>query len=516
MQGLPLGINTLDAIRSNNMVYIDKTAIAWNLIKQPSRFFLSRPRRFGKSLFLDTLKEIFQGNQALFEGLYIQDKWDWSVAYPVIKIDFAGGMLQSRAQLDESIQEILAALQQHFGIACQNRSIQGKFSELIRKVKEKHGRNVVVLVDEYDKPILDNIDTPEIAAQMREGLKNFYSVLKEMDAHLQFVFMTGVSKLSKVSLFSGLNQLKDITLSRDYATICGYTHEDLRRSFAEHLEGVDWDKLKRWYDGYTWLGEAVYNPYDILLFISEKKTYRNYWFETGTPSFLIRLFQKNQYFLPDVENIEVGEEVLNSFDVERINPVTLLFQTGYLTITSVNDEWGEILFTLRTPNMEVRQALNTAFINGYAGLDNEQYGFKKGLVMSLRHADFAKMEGVIQRLFAAIPYRNFTNNTLPETEGYYASVLYAFFASLNAEIIPEDITNHGQVDLTVKLGPNIYVMEIKVINDTEIDHNPALEQIKDKGYAQKYLGTPEMQVHALGLVFSKATRNLVKFDWVVI
>ena len=295
MQSLPLGINSLDTIRSNNMVYIDKTVMAWNLAKQPGRFFLSRPRRFGKSLFLDTLKELFQGNQPLFQGLYIQKKWDWTVTYPVIKIDFAGGILQNRQELDKRITRILSDNALNLGLqGTQENDIPSYFGDVIKKAKIKHGNKVVVLVDEYDKPILDNIDHPEIAVQMREGLKNFYSVLKEQDAHIQFVFMTGVSKFSKVSLFSGLNQLKDITLSQDYATICGYTQEDLQTAFGRHLEGIDWKKLKRWYNGYTWLGDtAVYNPYDILLFISENHSYRNFWFETGNPSFLIKLFQKN-------------------------------------------------------------------------------------------------------------------------------------------------------------------------------------------------------------------------------
>ncbi|NCA89958.1 MAG: hypothetical protein EOM92_13890, partial [Gammaproteobacteria bacterium] len=205
---------------------------------------------------------------------------------------------------------------------------------MIRHARDRHGQPVVVLVDEYDKPILDNIDRPEAAADIREGLKNLYSVLKAEDANLRFVFMTGVTKFSMASLFSDLNHLHNITLSPRHATICGYTQHDLETTFAAHLAGVDWAELRRWYNGYGFLGEAVYNPFDILLFISEGHSYRNYWFETGNPSFLIKLFQRQRYFLPDLEQleVEVNEEILDSFDVERINPITLLFQSGYLTV----------------------------------------------------------------------------------------------------------------------------------------------------------------------------------------
>lgn len=517
MQTLPLGINTLKAIRSNDMVYIDKTALAWDIVKQPGRFFLSRPRRFGKSLFLDTLQEIFQGNQPLFAHLYIHDKWDWSVTYPVIKIDFASGTLQNRQELDKRILRILTNNEQRLGVHVDKENdIPGYLGELIQKTKTKYGKQVVILVDEYDKPILDNIDQPEIAALMRDGLKNLYSVLKEQDAHIQCAFMTGVSKFSKVSLFSGLNQLKDITLSQDYATICGYTHEDLQTSFAEHLAGVDWEKLKRWYDGYKWLGNVpVYNPYDILLFISENHTYRNFWFETGNPSFLIKLFQKKSYFLPNLEDIVVTEQILDSFDVESIDPLTLLFQTGYLTIDETFTRRERLMFRLRIPNLEVKIALNDVFIDGYtAQTSSEKLPLQENLYESLLQGDLPELTRHLTRLFASIPYRNFTNNNLPETEGYYASVLYAFFASLNAEIIPEDITNHGQIDMTIKIDTNIYVMEIKVIKENEIEQNPALKQIQDMNYAQKYMNTQDVSVYELGLVFSKATRNIVKSDWV--
>ena len=514
MKNLPLGINTLSAMISNNMVYVDKTEMAWNLVKLPGRYFLSRPRRFGKSLFVDTLKEIFEGNQALFEGLYIHDQWDWNKSYPVIKIDFASGNVRSRDELDGRIGEVLQENMKRFEVFSDKKSISGIFSDLIGNVAEKYGQRVVVLVDEYDKPILDNIDEPDAAAEVREGLKNLYSVLKGQDANLQFVFLTGVSKFSKVSLFSGVNQLTDLTIDAKYSTLCGYTEADLHHSFGEFLEEVDWAELRLWYNGYGWTGrERVYNPFDILQFIAKGLEYRSYWFETGSPSFLLKLFQKNQYFLPELEDVEVSEEILDSFDVERINPLTLLFQTGYLTIVAKEQRIRRQIFKLCIPNFEVKAALNDQFINAYTDLVNAKLGYQERIYDVLMKGDMDGLSAWIKRLFAAIPYRNFTNTNLADFEGYYASVLYAFFASLDAEIIPEDFSLYGQADMTVKLGDHIYVMEVKVVESDCVEGNPALKQIQARDYAAKYRGMEGKTVHEVGLVFSKEVRNLIQVDW---
>lgn len=245
---LPIGIQTLREIRQESYLYVDKTFHLLEMVTQGKAYFLSRPRRFGKSLFLDTLKEVFEGNQVLFRGLHIYDRWDWRQSYPVIKLDFTAGQVASRAALDLRIRQLLAENQQRLGLARSeaDNDIPGCFSQLIREAHARFGQPVVILVDEYDKPILDNIEDPVIAAGQRDGLKNLYSVMKAQDAHIRFVFMTGVSKSSKVSLFSGINQLRDITLSTQYATLCGYTQQDLETTFADHLRGVDWDKLKRW------------------------------------------------------------------------------------------------------------------------------------------------------------------------------------------------------------------------------------------------------------------------------
>jgi hypothetical protein len=299
-----------------------------------------------------------------------------------------------------------------------------------------------------------------------------------------------------------------------------------------------------WCNGCGFLGEPVYNPFDILLFIDKGRSFRNYWFETGNPSFLIELLRRRRLFLPDLEGIEASEEILDSFDIERIDPVTLLFQTGYLTIDHTREEFGQWLFALRVPNQEVRQALANHLADAYTErLPSERLDWQRALYAPLSSGDVPALIAAIQRLFAGIPWRNFTGNDLPEGEGYYASVLYAFFASVNAEVIPEDISNHGQADLTVKVSGYIYVMEIKVRRGGGSDQvsalpelgaqadrlagaspsseqpravdtgNPALAQIRARGYSAKYRGLPSQGLFELGLVFDPDVRNLVQADW---
>jgi hypothetical protein len=517
LKKLPIGIQAFPKIREDDFLYIDKTQMLYQMAKDVGAYFLSRPRRFGKSMLVSTLHALFEGRKTLFEGLYIHDKWNWDKTHSVIRIDFAAGTIENREQLDHRIKMIFRENQQRLGVECRfDSDMAGCFEELIRQSQAKTGQKVVILIDEYDKPILDQIEKPELSAEIREGLKNIYSVMKGMDEYIQFIFMTGVTKFSKVSIFSGINQLEDITLDHRYATICGYTQNDLETSFAQHLAGVDWEKLKRWYNGYSFTGEAVYNPFDILLFISKGKEYRSYWFETGSPSFLLKLFKKECYFLPELSDIEVGEEILDSFDVDNINPVTLLFQAGYLTIDKIRVRNEVIRYRLKLPNLEVFIALNTHLLNDYAPLGlSEKNTIQNKLYDALELGNLPKIKQHIQSLFAGIPWRNFTNNDLPDSEGYYASVLYAFFASLNAVIIPENISNHGQVDMTIILGEHIYVMEIKLDPRKRFiakTPNPALAQILERDYAQQYL-TCGKTVHQVGMVFHNKARNLVQMDW---
>jgi hypothetical protein len=509
LKKLPIGMSTLKEIRNNNYLYIDKTEEAHNLIEGSGKyFFLSRPRRFGKSLFVDTLKNIFEGEKELFEGLYIYDKYDWSQSYPVINISFAKGEIHSREELNRSILKILRTNQKALDIECEESDyIAGCFSDLITGAYEKYKQPVVILIDEYDKPILDNIDNIEVASSIRDGLKDFYSVIKGSDEFLKFAFLTGVSKFSKVSLFSGLNNLEDITLDKRYATITGYTHDDIKTSFKDHLVGVDLEELKRWYNGYNFLGKGVYNPFDILLFISKGHRFSNYWLETGTPTFLIKLLKHKNYFIPNLGCITIDEDSLSSFEIEHIEIATLLFQTGYLTIQEVNQIGAFREYTLKYPNIEVEHSLNAQILKHYTQIENPTKQ-RSDLYKSLAKNDISALESTIKSLFAAIPYNNFSGSKLYEYEGYYASVLYSYFASLGLKIIAEDVTNKGRIDMTILLNNFAYVFEFKVVDSDP--EGSALAQIKERKYYEKYQDTYETTI--LGIEFSKIKRNIVLFE----
>jgi len=510
MKKLPIGIQTFSEIRTDNYVYVDKTAIALNLIQNGKYYFLSRPRRFGKSLFLDTLNNIFKGNQGLFKGLYIDDKYDWDQSFPVINISFAGGVMTSREQLDITIKAILENNFEKFDVTCKHSEISLQFQELIKNIHDKYKQRVVILVDEYDKPILDNITNTEIAVEMREGLKNLYSVIKDCDEYLKFVFLTGVSKFSKVSIFSGLNNLDDITVDSRYATICGYTQKDLEIRFTEHLVDCDINEIKKWYNGYSWLGEKVYNPFDILLFFAKGKEYRNYWFETGTPTFLINLLQTRNYYIPAIENIRVSERMLGSFNIEDIDPEALLFQSGYLTIVNKRKVGARLEYVLSYPNLEVKYSLTDHMLSALSKATHVQGNIQSDLDDVLQNNDLDKLKNIIYSFFASIPNDWYRKNSMSDYEGYYASIFYSYFASLGLDVIPEDATNHGKIDMTLKFKGIIYIFEFKVVELVK-DKNSALQQIKDKKYYQKY--SDYKDIYLIGIEFSKKDRNITGYEW---
>ncbi len=506
---LPIGIQTFEKIVRNNYCYVDKTHFVRQLLNDGTYYFLSRPRRFGKSLFLSTLRAAFEGRRELFQGLFLYDKWDWSQSNPVVHISFGSGVARSVEELQETCDEILYDHSRAFGIEYQKASRKGRFSELIQTLHEKTGRRVVVLVDEYDKPILDNIENTEMAIAIREELKNFYSVIKDADPYIKFVFITGVSKFSKVSLFSGLNNLEDITISPDFSAICGYTQDELETVFAGWIdEDVDLTEVKTWYNGYNWLGREVYNPFDILLYLKQKE-FRNFWFETGTPTFLIKLLRTGRYFIPEIHNMVAGEEIVGSFDVDNITVEALLFQTGYLTITGFEQSGAFRRYRLSYPNLEVRAGLTNAILNGLVQDHLSKTRNQSHVLDALSANDFNALGKTMQAFFSSIPHDWYRKNQLANYEGYYASIVYCYFVALGLDVCVEDVTNHGRIDMTVKFGTHIYIFEFKVVE--LLPEGRALHQIKEKGYADKYR-TQGVTIHLIGVEFSSEKRNVVGFE----
>jgi hypothetical protein len=505
---LPIGIQTFAKIREANYYYVDKSGIAVDLAVNGTHYFLSRPRRFGKSLFLDTLKELFEGNQALFKDLAAESRWDWTKKYPVLRISFGGGVLGSVTDLNQSLHHQLATMERQFQLPAEFTDMRSRFAELIALVAKISGQRVVILVDEYDKPILDRIESPEIARQIRETLKDFYAVIKDSDAHIRFAFLTGVSKFSKVSLFSGLNNLKDITLDARYSAICGYTEADVDTVFAPELPGLDRQEVRRWYNGYNWLGEAVYNPFDLLLLFDERQ-FKPYWFETGTPTFLIKLLTEHDSFIPELGRLRADSDLLSTFDVDNIPVEALMFQAGYLTIDYQEMQGEDILYRLRYPNREVRQSLHNSLLDTLVQSRRVRLNNRIRLYELLAAHDLSALRALFTAFFASIPNDWYRNNPIAQYEGYYASVFYSYFAALGLDITVEDSSNHGRLDMAVRFQNRIYLFEFKVVE--LVPQGKALAQLVARNYAAKYLDSGNA-ITLIGVEFSKETRNIVAFD----
>jgi len=508
MKYLPIGIQTFEKIRNSNYYYVDKTMFVKKL-EEGGYYFLSRPRRFGKSLFLDTLKEAFSGNKELFKGLYLYDNWDWEKRYPIIKFDLSQAYPDTEKNLIKSLDSFLKAVAKEHQITLEEEILGLRFKELIQKLYEKYNQKVVVLIDEYDKPILDVIEDIEKARRNRDILKKFFEILKPSDPYLKLVFLTGVSRFSKVSIFSGLNQLNDITIDPNFATVCGYTQSELENVFEDRLKDFDKEKIKQWYNGYSWLGESVYNPFDILL-LFDKKMFKPYWFETATPTFFIKMFMKNRYYLPELEKLEVGDEILSNLDLDNIRVENLLFQTGYLTIKEFKTKGNKNLYTLSFPNLEVKMSFNDFFL-GYV-IENISLKDKTeiGLIDTFENRQVEKLKDILHRFFASIPHDWYRKNDIDSYEGFYASIVYALFNGAGLNVIAEDNTNKGQIDLSAFNQDSVYIVEFKVVEDKE--EYKALKQIKDKRYYEKYIGKYQ-EIYLIGIEFSKKDKNIVGFEW---
>ncbi len=504
----PLGIQTFSEIREENYLYVDKTALIYDLVSSGKVWFLSRPRRFGKSLLVSTLEALFSGQTTLFEGLLIT-KTDYDFTeYPVIILEFSSVDV---SHADDLKQYIINAIDDHasdYGVTLERDSYDQRFAELVRKLHQKTEKKVVLLVDEYDKPILDNLLT-EALKPIKTVMSRFYSVVKSLDKHLRFVFITGVSKFSKVSIFSGMNSLTDISMDRQYATICGITQQQLEAHFPvaidqlSTVEQLDRSamlaKIKHWYNGYRFhhLAMGVYNPYSLLSLFRHQE-FKNYWFATGTPTFLLDLLQTKEYDLNKLTEFAIGANAFEAADPQKMSIQSVFVQTGYLTIKSYNNS----LYSLDFPNYEVKTAFYDSVATHYSHLEEgEGQNYISRLVESLNTGDLEDFFATLGIFFANIPYE-----LNVDMEKYYQSLFYAVFTLIGLSIDAEVHTNKGRIDCVLQTGDTIYVIEFK-LNDTK---EAALQQIHDKQYAQKYLNSGK-KIILLGVEFDQASRNIGEF-----
>ncbi len=505
---LPIGIQTFRKVREDRCYYVDKTHLIPRLLEGGTHYFLSRPRRFGKSLFLDTMKELFEGSGELFEGLAVHGHWDWSRRIPVVRLDFSQGDFTVPGYLHRNAMAQLDGIERRAGVTTGYDTTPERLSRLLEMLHEGTGERAVVLVDEYDKPILDALEHADLARRNRDFLRGLYSTLKFSDAHIRFSFLTGVSKFSKVNLFSGLNNLTDITLDPDYSAICGYTDADLDAVFAPELAGLDRDRIREWYNGYSWLGEErVYNPFDILLLFRTRR-FRAHWFETGTPGFLLDTLLRRRVGPVELQRMVATDELVSRFDIGDIATEALLFQTGYLTIAGERERRGRISYELRYPNREVRESLNSSLLR-HLVRDGRQEENADRLIDLLEARDFGGLRALFHAFYAGIPHEWYTNNSIANYEGYYAAVFYAYFASLGLDARVEDSTNRGRLDMAVWLDDDIFLFEFKVVE--QAGPGSALAQLKGRGYAEKHQ-VSGARIHLVGVEFSSETRNVAGFD----
>ncbi|MEN3015763.1 MAG: AAA family ATPase [bacterium] len=496
---LPIGISSFEEIRTGNYYYVDKTYFVKKLTDQGKYYFLSRPRRFGKSLFLDTIKCAFEGKKELFHGLFLEHNWDWEYQYPTIRLSF-DTFFENSLELKNFLKSRQNYWASFYQITITSQHVGERNFELFENLYNKTGKQIVLLVDEYDKPILDHIENPQIAKEIREVLKGFYQTVKYLDKYLKFVFITGISKFAKVSLFSGLNQLNDISLDKEFSTICGYTEDELINTFRHLVYSKELDSIREWYNGYNWLGENVYNPFDVLLYL-QKRDFRNYWFETGTPSFLIKILQQKEFYIPRLEKTYSTEQLLSLFDIETVLPEALLFQSGYLTIKQTIKFEDITEFELSYPNKEVRIALNTLIANHFY---SDSHLLVKNLKMIFYNSQLDQLPAFLNTLFAQIPFQWYTRTC--QYEAFYCTIFYVFLVATGLNVIAEDTSSTGNIDLTILHQNTAYIFEFKV------DKGQPIEQILSKQYPNKYLHY--QNVFGIGIVVDSTSKTVKSFQMV--
>ena len=496
----PIGIQSFRKIRKEGYIYVDKTRQIFNLFGHGNYFFLSRPRRFGKSLLLSTLYELYSGQEELFRGLWIHEHWDWqAVPRPVVWLKFSS-FGYKHSSLKEAIEKGLKEEAVRLGLDISGAdSSTHIFSWLIEEAYQMYGQKVTILIDEYDKPIIDYLDDIEQAEANRDTLKWLYSVLKDSDPYIEFLFLTGVSAFSKVSIFSDLNNLANITLSPKGYTLLGITQGELDTVFEAPMQAHDRDKVREWYNGYSWGGEdRLYNPFSILRFL-ESGQYQNYWFETGTPTFLVKEMRNQQFY--QVAGIEAAVSDLSNFDYRHLNPISVLFQTGYLTIRQYEPE--DYLYTLDYPNKEVRFSLEQVLLATYLGRPSES---PLPRIVHIRRAlqqkDLPAVIDILNAAFAEIPYEHWQK----ENEHFYHALIHLIFRLLGVYVRSEVHTSRGRCDALVETADYIYAFEFKL--DRPVAE--ALQQIHEKGYLAGYADSPKEKI-GVGVSFSTEKKGIV--DW---
>ena len=509
----PIGIQSFENIRKEGYLYVDKTALVYQLVQTGKYYFLSRPRRFGKSLLLSTLQAYYEGKKDLFEGLAMASlEKDWKT-YPVLLLDL-------NARRYEDVHSLVAILNQHlesweavYGDEKKDRAPEERFAYLIEKICRKTGRKVVVLIDEYDKPMLQAIHNKELQSSYRNILKAFYGVLKSKDAYLQFALLTGVTKFSKVSVFSDLNNIEDITLIRDFAGLCGISEEELYATLSTDIQelaeavGMSYEdtcrRLKEQYDGYHFAERTsgMYNPFSLLNVLKSKQ-FRNYWFETGTPTYLVELLKENHYPLEHLTYEQATADTLTGIDTVDSSPIPVLYQSGYLTIKDYDPEFET--YTLGFPNKEVEEGFTRFLLPYYAHIRSGSSAFHiVNFVKEVRSGDIDGFMKRLQSFFSDTPYE-----LVRDLELHYQNVLFIIFRLVGFYTQAEYHTSEGRVDLVIRTDQFIYVMEFKLDGTAE----EALQQIEEKQYALPFASDPR-RLFKVGVNFSNATRNIEK--WLV-
>jgi hypothetical protein len=504
LPSLPIGLQYFAEIRKSDCIYVDKTEFIYEICRPPSRpYFLSRPRRFGKSLTLDTIAELFSGNKALFEGLWIEDKWDWTETYPVIRLSLDA--IGHESGLTDALLVALQEIGTDYDLTITAKSPSVAFKELIKKVTNKTGKQVVVLIDEYDRPIIDYIDPYNLtkANKQRDILKAFFSILKSTSNHIRLLLITGVSKFSKVSIFSELNHLSDLTLDPYYAALCGYTQEELEHYFAPYLkvmpEGT-LEKMKLWYNGYSWDAETfVYNPFSVLNFF-QTRMYANFWFSSGTPTFLVKLLRKR--FRYTLEETEVSNTILDSFRLEEFDALdvnSLLLQTGYLTI---KEKTPYNTFILNYPNEEVKQAFAQFLLSEYTHTP-VTVPYSANVLRALDNNNIGEVIKIVNDLVQSVPDQNY----IKAEEKFFHAIIHLIFTMVGSDARSEMHTPIGRMDTVVITAQRIFLFEFKM-NETAKE---AIQCIKDRNYAAS-LRLRNLPITAVGVSFSAKTKGVADWD----